>query len=58
MRNLVEYPITYEEVVEFLTELYNFYVSDGMERGAYGDMRPLLIEWAIEELARLEDLKE
>lgn len=53
MRNLAEYPVTFEEVTEFLTELRDSFMSEEK----CGDMRPLLVDWALERLYQYEDLR-
>ena len=46
MRNLLEYPITRDEVIECLTKLR----ESILEEGCIGDMRPLLLTVAIKEM--------
>lgn len=46
MRNLIEYPITYEEADDFLEKLKHEYMAEGL----VGDMRPVLIAHIQERL--------
>jgi hypothetical protein len=46
MRNLVEYPITHEEIMECLARLSEVLSYD--KTGLVGDMRPLLLDRATE----------
>ena len=49
MRNLKEYPITLDEVIECLEQFYK--EVDPEKTRACGDMRPLLLRKAIEILS-------
>lgn len=53
MRNLAEYPITYDEKIKLLENLH----TEFMAEGRVGDIRPLLLSEIMEDLARLEDLR-
>lgn len=48
MRNLLEYPITAEEVVECLDNILKEVEYESKARTLFGDMRPLLLRTAIE----------
>ena len=43
MRNLKEYPVTKDEIISFLEEIY----AEGMHEMVVGDMAPVLIKEAI-----------
>jgi hypothetical protein len=53
MRNLLEYPITKEEIVECLAELARTF--DNLE--LCGDMRPLLLKRAIKIIKSAKEIK-
>jgi hypothetical protein len=48
MRNLLEFPVTLDEVIEGLERLK----ADIMQEGACGDIRPLLLHRAIQIVKR------
>lgn len=48
MRNLLQYPITHEEIMECLTSMADQIAAEEPMR--FGDMRPLLLKAAAEEL--------
>lgn len=50
MRNLQEYPITTEEIIECLQK----YKEDALSEQRVGDMRPLLLTAAIRALSLAE----
>lgn len=52
MRNLAEYPITLDEVIECLNGLKLEAMAEAVENLSYGDMRPLLLEHAIKVIKR------
>ena len=53
MRNLEEYPITYDEAYRYLEKLK----EEVKENLAFGDNRLAVILWIKEQLYRLEDLE-
>lgn len=52
MRNLVQYPITYDEIIECLTEAS----EDASRMGLIGDMRPLLLKYAADIVRQVPNL--
>jgi hypothetical protein len=57
MRNLLEYPITTEEVIGCLDELIAGMVYEGEARHLVGVMRPLLLVWARARVIECEEIK-
>jgi hypothetical protein len=47
MRNILEYPITKEEIVETLLKMQEAYKWDILHHGYYGDMTPMILDEAI-----------
>lgn len=52
MRNLLEYPITLQEVIDLLERLETDAIKEGEEKLLCGDMRPLLLRKAIQVIER------
>lgn len=53
MRNLLQYPITDEEVIGYLKQL----ADEALKEEAIGDMRPLFLDYAIEAIRDQTRLK-
>jgi hypothetical protein len=47
--------VTAQEVVDYLEELKAELLREGAEHGVCGDMRPLLLQWAIDRLRESEE---
>lgn len=54
MRNLVQYPIEPEEVIECLTNR----IDELTETKSIGDMRPLLLQTAVEVVKKAYELQQ
>lgn len=54
MRNLVEYPVTYEEAFRLLNNYKTEAVSVMLEEKRVGDMTVIVIDWIEEQLHRLQ----
>ncbi len=54
MRNLNEYPITRQEIIECLAKLRDERDQENEESGRVGDMCPLLLQAAIEVISAVE----
>lgn len=50
MRNILEYPMTYEEAISILKE-----VKHECNPGLVGDIRPYAIDWVIEKLTEKQE---
>ena len=55
MRNLVEFPVTKEEVVSCLLDMANDLVNVDPENVLIGDMRPLILRIAAVALSALDE---
>jgi hypothetical protein len=47
MRNILEYPITKEEIVETLQQIKEAYVMGILHNGYYGNMTPMILDETI-----------
>lgn len=50
MRNLVQYPVTDDEIVEYLRRHLQELTDEGGDGPRVGDMRPTLVERAIQRI--------
>ena len=55
MRNTREYPVTAQEVVDYLEELKAELLREDAEHGVCGDMGPMLLQWVIDRLREAEE---
>jgi len=53
MRNLLEYPISYDEAEETLMK-----IKEELSVGLVGDMRPAVIDWTLARLVELRKLED
>lgn len=52
MRNLVEHPITDQEIIDCLTAIREALIILNSEKGEAGDLRPLLVQKAIDRVRK------
>ena len=58
MRNILQYPITDEEVIEVLQRLQEDIAKENTVEMVVGDMRPLVLGYAIERFKEILSSKD
>jgi len=54
MRNIIQYPVLYDEAIETLVRMR----EESMVDMACGDMRPVIIQWTIDRLSELRKMED
>lgn len=54
MRNILQYPMTYEEAIGILDELSNSL----LDKGTIGDIRPYALQWVKDKLLALKEYED